>query len=103
MEPARLLVAELANNAASHGRVPGRSFRLALAVIPPGLLRVEVTDTRGDLLPVRAPVADGGPAEGGYGLLLVAELASRWGVLDGPMPSKTVWAELDLSSEVVAE
>ncbi|WSL69968.1 ATP-binding protein [Streptomyces sp. NBC_01723] len=95
LDPARLIVAELATNAALHGRVPGRSFRLALSVIPPGTLRIEVTDTRGDRLPVRPrATAD---AESGYGLLLVEELTDRWGVRCGPVPSKTVWAELDVA------
>ncbi|WP_051839690.1 ATP-binding protein [Streptomyces sp. NRRL WC-3719] len=35
-------------------------------------------------------------AQSGYGLLLVGELADRWGVRQGPVPCKTVWAELDL-------
>nr|WP_308432562.1 ATP-binding protein [Streptomyces echinoruber] len=94
LDPARLIVAELAANAVLHGRVPGRSFRLALTVTVQGVLRIEVTDTRGDVLPVReAGVA--GAAESGYGLLLVEELADRWGVRSGPVPCKTVWAELD--------
>ncbi|MGW7577385.1 ATP-binding protein [Streptomyces sp. NPDC054765] len=93
--PARLIVAELAANAVLHGRVPGRCFRLGLAVTPPATLRIEVTDTRGDRLPVR-PSGTGGPlAESGHGLLLVGELADRWGVEEGPVPRKTVWAELD--------
>ncbi|MEU6799856.1 ATP-binding protein [Streptomyces neyagawaensis] len=98
LDSARLVVAELAANAASHGRVPGRSFRLTLAmsVAPLATLRIEVTDTRGDCLPVLTPATGGAPAENGYGLLLVEELADRWGVVDGPVPSKTVWAELDL-------
>lgn len=96
VDPARLLVAELAANAALHGRVSGRSFRLTLAVVPPGVLRIEVTDTRGERLPVRTSVRDDFPAEGGYGLLLVEELADRWGVVGGPVPAKTVWAEVDL-------
>ncbi|MFE6094241.1 ATP-binding protein [Streptomyces massasporeus] len=53
-EAAEHLVAELATNAATHGRLPGR------------------------------------------GLLLVEALADRWGVRLGPVPRKTVWAELDL-------
>lgn len=95
LDPARLIVAELATNAAVHGRVPGRSFRLNLTVTARRVLRIEVTDTRGESLPMRrnAPVE---PAESGYGLLLVEELADRWGVRGGPVPSKTVWAELDL-------
>ncbi|MBL3669499.1 ATP-binding protein [Streptomyces sp. M2CJ-2] len=96
LDPARLIVAELATNAAVHGRVPGRSFRLGLTVTARGVLRIEVTDTRGEHLPARrsAPVE---PAESGYGLLLVEELADRWGVRSGPVPAKTVWAELDLT------
>ncbi|WP_078918061.1 ATP-binding protein [Streptomyces sp. NRRL WC-3725] len=94
LDPARLIVAELTANAALHGRVPGRSFRLALTVTREGILRIEVTDTRGDVLPVPQTAATG-PAESGYGLLLVEELADRWGVRPGPVPCKTVWAELD--------
>jgi anti-sigma regulatory factor (Ser/Thr protein kinase) len=96
LDPARLIVAELAANAALHGRVPGRSFRLALTVVPPGILRIELTDARGDRLPVGPRATVSADAESGYGLLLVEELADRWGVRCGPVPTKTVWAELDL-------
>lgn len=92
LDPARLIVAELTANAVLHGRVPGRSFRLALSVTVEGVLRIEVTDTRGDVLPFRQAAIE--PAESGYGLLLVEELADRWGVRTGPAPCKTVWAEL---------
>ncbi|MEU9479269.1 ATP-binding protein [Streptomyces sp. NPDC048191] len=98
LDPARLIVAELTANAALHGRVPGRSFRLALSVTAPRRLCIEVTDTRGDHLPARRTAA-GVPAESGYGLLLVEELADRWGVRHGPVPCKTVWVELDLAPE----
>ncbi|WP_336323672.1 ATP-binding protein [Streptomyces lavendofoliae] len=92
-EDAAQLVAELAANAATHGRVAGRSFRLALLVVE-GVLRIEVTDTRaGDLPRRRPPSLD---AESGRGLLLVEALADRWGAAPGPAPQKTVWAELDL-------
>ncbi|MGW8553428.1 ATP-binding protein [Streptomyces tubercidicus] len=97
-DPARLLVAELAANAVLHGRVPGRMFRLTLAAVPSATLRVEVTDTRGDRLPVRRPTGGDAPAESGHGLLLVGELADRWGVQEGPVPCKTVWAEVDLGA-----
>nr|WP_324604409.1 ATP-binding protein [Streptomyces sp. HGB0020] len=97
LDPARLVVAELAANAVLHGRVRGRSFRLALSFAPPGTLRVEITDTVGERLPVPPRVHPGTPAESGYGMLLVQELADRWGVRAGPVPCKTVWAELDVS------
>jgi anti-sigma regulatory factor (Ser/Thr protein kinase) len=94
-EAAEHLVAELAANAATHGRLPGRDFRLVLRARCE-TLRIEVTDTRGDDLPRHpAPAPD---AESGRGLLLVEALADRWGVQPGPAPRKTVWAELDLPS-----
>lgn len=98
MEPAANIVAELAANAVAHGRVPGRDFRLGLAVHHRALLRIEVTDTRGDRLPPEPGSVDeaSGDAESGRGLLIVEALADRWGVEVGPVPRKTVWAELDL-------
>ncbi|MFS4092712.1 ATP-binding protein [Streptomyces sp. AF1A] len=93
LEKAAHIVAELAANAATHGRVPGRDFRLLLYVVA-GTLRIEVTDTRGDRLPrIRDASADG---ESGRGLLLVEALADRWGVSPGRPPRKTVWAEIAL-------
>ncbi|KES07889.1 regulatory protein [Streptomyces toyocaensis] len=97
LDPARVVVAELAANAVLHGRVAGRGFRLGLTVTVPDTLRVEVTDPRGDqLLTHERAVVGAEPGESGYGLLLVGELADRWGVRTGPVPCKTVWAELDL-------
>ena len=91
LSPAEQIVAELAANAATHGRVPGRDFRLTLYVVG-GTLRIEVTDTRGDRLP--RPARPASDATSGRGLLLVAALADRWGVIPGPHPRKTVWAEV---------
>ncbi|WP_446046503.1 ATP-binding protein [Streptomyces olivaceus] len=94
LDPARHLVAELSNNAADHGRVPGRDFRLTLYVVG-DILRIEVTDTRGQELPKpQTPAPD---AESGRGLLLIDALADRWGVTEGRFPRKTVWAELHVS------
>ncbi|WP_435208072.1 ATP-binding protein [Streptomyces sp. bgisy034] len=92
LNPAEQIVAELAANAVTHGRVPGRDFRLTLYAVG-GALRIEVTDTRGDHLPRHTPTAP--DAESGRGLLLVDALASRWGIAAGSYPRKTVWAELD--------
>lgn len=89
------VVAELAANAALHGRVPGRDFRLGLTVQHGELLRIEVTDTRDEQLPVAS--VPGRHAENGRGLLIVEALADRWGVDLGPVPRKTVWAEIDLA------
>ncbi|MGW7211741.1 ATP-binding protein [Streptomyces collinus] len=89
LDPARQVVAELSVNAATHGRTPGRDFRLLLYVVA-DTLRIEVTDTRANRLPTARP---------GLGLLLVDALADRWGVTRGLPPRKTVWAELDLTPE----
>ncbi|CQR63487.1 ATP-binding protein [Streptomyces leeuwenhoekii] len=87
------IVAELASNAVLHGRVPGRDFRLRLKLLGDGTLRIEVTDARGDRVPrVRGPVTP--DAESGRGLRIVAAFADRWGVDEGLVPAKTVWAEL---------
>ncbi|AXL90779.1 hypothetical protein C4J65_22645 [Streptomyces sp. CB09001] len=93
-ERASHVVAELAANAATHGRLPGRSFRLTLYVIG-ATVRVEVTDTCGERMP--APQEPDGDAESGRGLLLVEALADRWGVAEERFPRKTVWAELGFS------
>ena len=86
-------MAELAANAATHGRVPERDFRLTLYVVG-GTLRIEVTDTRGDRTPrTQLPALD---AESGRGLVLVDALADKWGVAPGLPPRKTVWAEVAL-------
>ncbi|WP_330459640.1 ATP-binding protein [Streptomyces sp. NBC_00820] len=98
-EAAAQVVAELAANAAAHGRLPGRSFRLTLYVIG-RTLRIEVADTRGDRRPeLREPDPY---AESGRGLVLVDALADRWGVADGRFPRKTVWAELGFAAPVPA-
>lgn len=98
-DTAALLVAELAANAVTHGRVPGRDFELAVTLLG-GTLRVEVTDTRGECRPPDPGTARPAPrplAENGRGLLLVGALADRWEVLDRLPVGKTVIAELDLT------
>ncbi|WP_369204207.1 ATP-binding protein [Streptomyces sp. PU-14G] len=90
------VVGELAANAALHGRVPGRSFRLRASCPVPGSLRLEVTDALGERVPRPEPRPAGSEAASGRGLLLVDALAERWGVTRGPFPCKTVWAEVAL-------
>jgi anti-sigma regulatory factor (Ser/Thr protein kinase) len=81
---ARLLISELVTNAFRHG-MPPISLRLELH---DSRLRVEVCDAGGGR-PRRRP--DPGP-DGGWGLLLVARAADRWGVADG---STRIWFEID--------
>lgn len=78
----------------THGRVPGRDFLLCLLATT-ATLRIEVTDTRGDLRPTLGRPTD---TESGRGLLLVEALSDRWGVASGPVPRKTVWAEIGLTA-----
>ena len=97
-ERAERIVAELAANAAIHGRVQGRDFRLALTLDEArGILRIEVADTRGEKLPALGP-APGPDSETGRGLLLVAALADRWGTEPRHPVGKTVWAECALKT-----
>lgn len=93
-EAAPQVVAELAANAATHGRVGGRNFRLVLRMSPQSL-RIEVTDTRTEALPRLLTTSPDN--DGGRGMLLVEALADRWGVGLGPVPQKTVWAEFDVT------
>lgn len=81
-----LLLGELAANAARHARTP---FNVSLAW-DGRTLRCEVTDV--NPVPPRPGIA--GPDEtGGRGLLLVSQLADRWG-FEGHRRGKTVWFEL---------
>ncbi|MFJ9089262.1 ATP-binding protein [Streptomyces sp. NPDC102384] len=95
-----LLVAELASNAALHGRVPGRDFELRLHYdVTTGVVRIEVSDTHPER--PNPPKPEEEVLEGGRGLLLVAALALRWGVDDRKGPGKAVWAEYAVQREVV--
>ncbi|MGW0826679.1 ATP-binding protein [Streptomyces sp. NPDC002845] len=92
-----VIVAELAANAVTHGRVPGRDFELTLSLVT-GSVRVEVSDTRTERHPpAPGDVRPAGPLdESGRGLVLVEALADRWEVVDREPPGKTVRAEVDV-------
>ncbi|MFE2559245.1 ATP-binding protein [Streptomyces sp. NPDC059352] len=94
-----LLVAELAAHAVTHGRVPGRDCELTLTYTPGLLLRVDVSDTRGERRPPGVAPGAARPldGEGGRGLLIVEAPASRWTVLDRVPVGKAVRAELGLA------
>ncbi|WP_406460123.1 ATP-binding protein [Streptomyces sp. NBC_01622] len=92
-----VIVAELAANAVTHGRVPGRDFELRLSLVT-GSIRIEVTDTRTGPRPpgpgaVRQPET---LDDFGRGLVLVEAMADRWEVLDREPLGKTVRAEVDV-------
>ena len=95
-ESLTLITSELASNAVRHGHVPGRDFEIRLAETAE-LLRIEVSDTRTERVPLMSVQEPPGDAESGRGLLIVAGLATRWGAeprIDAP--GKTVWAEYAL-------
>ncbi|MFD7061309.1 ATP-binding protein [Streptomyces sp. NPDC059906] len=96
-DTAALLVAELAANAVTHGRVPGRDIEVLLR-LDAYTLRIDVSDSRGERRPAgpEGTVTAAPEAEHGRGLLLVDALADRWGVFDRVPVGKTVRAELDL-------
>lgn len=87
-----LLVSELATNALHHA---GTGFEVVISLTKEGV-RICVGDNnpRRPLDPVSRPSTE---AEGGRGLVLVDELADRWGV-EGNPPGKVVWFELDCPS-----
>lgn len=89
------VTAELAANAVTHGRLPGRDFELRLLLLP-AVVRIEVSDARPELPPpVKASAPVPAPdACSGRGLLLVEALADRWGWLRRDALVKTVWAEV---------
>jgi len=87
-----LLTTELVSNAVRHGGADeGKSVVLYLALAP-GCLRIEVCDP-GDGFDAGAPSPYG---EGGYGLFIVSEMSSRWGVAHDV--DNCAWFELDLEA-----
>lgn len=88
-------MAAVAANAVTHGRSPGQDFALRLTLAPESV-RVEVTDTRPDRLPLAPGKLPELPVpEAGRGLLLVEALADRW-VMGSRNPcTNTLWAEVD--------
>ena len=89
-ETALLLVSELVTNAVRHAQNEDRMIALRLETTAGGL-RIEVHD--GDSRWPQPGTPDD-LDESGFGFVLVAALASTWGVTDLAV-GKAVWAELD--------
>lgn len=93
LEDARLMVSELVTNSLRHGGVSNRSIEV-LADIEGRTLMVQVRDQGKGFRP--HPRASDAPADSGWGLYLVEQLADRWGATsDG---ATCVWFELQLDS-----
>jgi anti-sigma regulatory factor (Ser/Thr protein kinase) len=90
-DAAVLLVSELVTNAVLHARHEDGTLLLRLE-LSGDLLRIEVHDTD----PRCPELGDPGELdESGFGLVLVATLAAKWGTT-GTSDGKVVWAELDV-------
>ena len=86
-----LVVSELVTNSVVHAEVGVGDPVRVRAVLAAGVLRLEVGDDgRGGNAAQRRPDRDGG---GGFGLHIVASIASRWGVGNGD--GTRVWCELE--------
>lgn len=92
IDNAVLLASELATNAVFHTASGDRgSFDISVHRVPT-LVRVEVADGGSPAVPTVAPADT--LAYSGRGLLLVEQLAARWGHRGGPA-GRLVWYELD--------
>ncbi len=87
----RLVVSELVTNAIRHGLDRRGAVDLALSMRD-GVVRVEVIDGGAGFEVPAEPPEPGEP--GGWGLVVVDRLASRWGVEGGR--ATRVWAEVPL-------
>jgi anti-sigma regulatory factor (Ser/Thr protein kinase) len=87
---ARLLVSELVTNSVRHADLGPEQRIEVLAGVEAGTLRVEVRD--GGRGFVSSPRVTGSPADSGWGLFLVAQLADRWGVRSDA--GTVVWFEI---------
>ena len=87
LEDARLLLTELVTNSVRHGQ--GEHVRVILDRQADDVLRCEVVDDGHGFLPIARPRR--GDQIGGWGLHLVEQMASSWGVREG---STHVWFEL---------
>lgn len=92
---AALLVSELSGNAVLHGCMRDRLFRVELTLTDHHV-RIAVTDPKGEVLPrLRVAAED---EMFGRGLLIVREIADRWGVIELTV-GKSVWCELDVARQ----
>jgi PAS domain S-box-containing protein len=87
----RIAIAEIVNNAVVHGGATGEDDRVVLRVAAaPEILRVEVSSAGA---PFEVHLPSRRDQSGGFGLVIIDQLASRWGV-DGA-DDVCVWFEID--------
>lgn len=91
LQKLRLLVSELVTNAVRHsGIVPGQPVGLEVTLAD-GVVRVTVSDQGKGFLP--RPRSAEMDVPGGWGLVLVDQVADRWGVVNES--GSRVWLEID--------
>jgi anti-sigma regulatory factor (Ser/Thr protein kinase) len=88
LEDLQLVVSELVTNSVKFG--PKRSITLALSVGSQGVVEGEVID-QGDGEQAKIEMSVEPTIDGGWGLHLVDQVATRWGVREG---STHVWFEI---------
>jgi transcriptional regulator with XRE-family HTH domain/anti-sigma regulatory factor (Ser/Thr protein kinase) len=89
LEDAALLTSELVTNSVKHSASEWIELEITLGT---DRLRIEVSDQSRETIRPRTPGIDGG-----WGLVIIGELATRWGV-ERQRAGKTIWAEFDLVS-----
>jgi transcriptional regulator with XRE-family HTH domain/anti-sigma regulatory factor (Ser/Thr protein kinase) len=87
-DKAALLISELVTNSVKHSGSDWVEVAITLGI---DRLRIEVSDPNSQTIRPRTPDLDGG-----WGLTLVGELATRWGV-ERHRAGKTIWFELGLT------
>ena len=92
IEVSRLVVSELVTNCVRHSEIRADSPVRLAASLDATVLRIEIFDAGTDGAVVRRPPRFG-DRPGGFGLDLVGQLSSAWGVERGPQGT-TVWLEL---------
>jgi anti-sigma regulatory factor (Ser/Thr protein kinase) len=99
IEIALLLVSELVTNCVRHARITAQEPLRLSASLRTTTLRLELWDNGTDgSVTRRTPQRD--HADGGYGLDLVAQLSSTWGV-ERDTHGTTVWLELATDADTV--
>jgi anti-sigma regulatory factor (Ser/Thr protein kinase) len=93
VDETELLVTELVTNAVRHGGLTAEDTIDLTILVRANVVRVEVAEGGPGFDPASALEVDP-EAVGGWGLLLVSRVSSRWGVTRGA--PNVAWFEIDL-------